>query len=166
MMSLIQDLGLDPEDVAVFILVWKFKVKTQYQISKDEWNSAFSDYKIDSLNTLKTKLAQWKQDIKDASIYKQFYTYVFDYTKAKEARSIPCEIAVPTWRIIFSGRYSLLENWLDFIENKYKKAITKDTWNQFLDFSRTISTDFSNYDADSGAWPSVIDEFVETIKKK
>ncbi len=146
-------------------MCWKFKVKTQYQISKDEFVSAFSDYKIDSLNTLKAKIPQWKLELKDPSTFKQFYVYVFDYSKAKEARSIPCDIAVMTWRIVLQGRYTHLDSWLDFVENRYKKAITKDTWNQFLDFTRSVNDSFSNYDVEA-SWPSLIDDFVSEMKNK
>lgn len=41
----------------------------------------------------------------------------------------------------------------------------QDTWAQFLDFMHTIKSDFSNYDADGGAWPYLLDEFVEKCKQ-
>jgi DCN1-like protein 1/2 len=38
--------------------------------------------------------------------------------------------------------------------------VTRDTWNQTLEFSRQIGEDMSGYDP-AGAWPYLIDEFVE-----
>lgn len=40
------------------------------------------------------------------------------------------------------------------------KAITKDTWFQLFEFAKQFGDDLSNYD-ENGAWPYLIDEFVE-----
>lgn len=57
---------------------------------------------------------------------------------------------------MIGDRYKYMEDWLTFLETEYKKAISRDTWQQFYEFTQTIKTDFSNYDEDS-AWPVVID---------
>lgn len=41
---------------------------------------------------------------------------------------------------------------INIIKNHYKKAISRDTWQQFYEFTQTIKTDFSNFDFE-GAWP-------------
>ena len=43
---------------------------------------------------------------------------------------------------------------------KHGKAITRDTWSQALEFSRSIGPELEGYDP-AGAWPYLIDEFVE-----
>lgn len=45
------------------------------------------------------------------------------------------------------------------------KAVSKDTWALLVDFARSIDKDFKEYDED-GAWPSMIDDFVEYVREK
>jgi defective in cullin neddylation protein 1 len=42
------------------------------------------------------------------------------------------------------------------------RVISKDTWNQFLEFMHEIDPDFAKHDFEA-AWPSVIDEFVDWV---
>ncbi|XP_011928979.1 DCN1-like protein 4 isoform X3 [Papio anubis] len=53
----------------------------------------------------------------------------------------------------------------DFARQSKYKVINKDQWCNVLEFSRTINLDLSNYDED-GAWPVLLDEFVEWYKDK
>ena len=45
------------------------------------------------------------------------------------------------------------------------KAVTKDVWDMLLTFSNDVDDDMSNFDED-GAWPVMIDEFVEHYREK
>nr|CAG4643715.1 EOG090X00X3 [Lepidurus arcticus] len=52
---------------------------------------------------------------------------------------------------------------LEFLEKSRYRVINKDQWVNILEFSRSVNEDLSNYDAD-GAWPVLLDEFVEWLK--
>jgi hypothetical protein len=46
------------------------------------------------------------------------------------------------------------------------QRITLDQWDSFLQFNQSIKVDLSDYDAENGAWPLLLDDYVEWKKKK
>ncbi|KAI1787336.1 Cullin binding-domain-containing protein [Ganoderma leucocontextum] len=55
--------------------------------------------------------------------------------------------------------------WFEFLEENGTKGVSKDVWQMFLEFVRTIDARFEKYDVE-GSWPSTIDDFVEFAKKR
>lgn len=67
--------------------------------------------------------------------------------------------------LVGKHEWDLLDDWCEFLESKDIIAIQKDTWDQLLDFAWTVKSDLSNFDP-QGAWPYLIDEFVEYLCEK
>lgn len=134
-------------------------------------------------------MPKWKQEIfNNTKEFKKFYSFCFKYniTESYQKRyhgnsifwqySLPLEIALPTWKLVLKEKCKYIDEWCSFMESDFKKAVTLDTWNVFLEFINQV-TDFAQYDSDS-AWPSAIDgmflflhnihfvvDFVEYYKK-
>lgn len=38
------------------------------------------------------------------------------------------DVAIPFWSLLLPDRFPRLEMWCDFVQNKYGRSISKDTW--------------------------------------
>ena len=75
------------------------------------------------------------------------------------------ERAAQMWQLTLSERFGLLGDWTTFLQEKAVKVVTTDVWNMLLTFASDIEDDLSNYDED-GAWPVMIDDFVEWLQAR
>lgn len=98
-----------------------------------------------------------------AKDFAYFYRFVFFLARPYERKGLDKDVALQAWRTHCEGRFKFLLPWCAFVESSPVRAITEDTWTQVLEFNCTVSADFSNFDP-SGAWPTMVDEFVEGMK--
>ncbi|KXJ24907.1 DCN1-like protein 2 [Exaiptasia diaphana] len=161
----LEDLHLDPASLKVLIIAWKFKAATQCEFSKKEFIDGMTDLNCDSVEKLKSKLPSIESELKDFAKFKDLYQFTFIFAKTPGQKSLDLEMAIAYWRILLSTRFKFLDLWCEFLLNHHKRAISRDTWNLLLEFSNMIEDDMSNYD-EEGAWPVLIDEFVEFAKPR
>lgn len=96
----------------------------------------------------------------DFSEFSRFYDFVFFMCRENGQKNITVSRAVAAWRLALAGRFRLLNQWCDFVEKNQRHNISEDTWQQVLAFSRCVHENLEGYDPE-GAWPVLIDEFVE-----
>ena len=57
--------------------------------------------------------------------------------------------------------------WIEFLQEKYKKAVSKDMWEQTAVFAgKSLEDESMGFWSEDGAWPSCIDDFVAFVKEK
>mmetsp|Transcript_4496 Transcript_4496/g.6071 ORF Transcript_4496/g.6071 Transcript_4496/m.6071 type:complete len:252 (-) Transcript_4496:181-936(-) len=164
--KLCSDLDVDPADPAVLVLAWAMGAQAMGQFTHQEWTQGLSKLRADSVSKLKETLPKLREYLhKDDDRFKDIYKYSFGFAADAGQKCLSPETAAEMWRLLYQGRgWELLEEWCQFVIEKYGKAIPRDTWTQLLQFSRIIKTDLSNYDPE-GAWPTLIDDFVDHIRE-
>lgn len=98
--------------------------------------------------------------------FHRFYRFVFHLLKESPTkRHIQVEIAQQAWQLLLAGRFRLLGKWCEFVRQQVEhvKVINEDQYSMVLEFSQTVHEDLGNFD-DNGAWPWLIDEFVEHLR--
>lgn len=109
--------------------------------------------------------ASLKESLNNEEDFRSFYMFAFDYNKPENSRSLPIEMARQLFPLILEGRFVHLELWIEFL-GKRKQAISRDTYSLLLDFARNIDYDLKNFDEENGAWPVLLDEFVDFAKPR
>ncbi|WZN63947.1 defective in cullin neddylation protein [Chloropicon roscoffensis] len=155
------DLGVDPSDPITLVISRYMAAATMGEYTKDEFFRGFQRLNCDSVSAMKKKLPTLRKELSDDDKFKDTYEYAFGFSREKGQKSLTLDTAIGMWKLLFGiYEWTLCDSWCDFIETNHKKAITKDTWFQLFEFAKQFGDDLSNYDED-GAWPYLIDEFVE-----
>jgi len=162
----LKDVGLSEENVESLALPWRLECQEQGVISRCEFIEGFSKMGVDTLSKIRAEMEKLKRDLNDPRTFKAFYSWLFDYCTEKKRKTIDKNIAVGLWGVVFKT-WPLCQKWINFClaaDEKLLKAVSKDLWLQVLAFTREVKPDLSDYDAESGAWPVVLDVFVEQTR--
>ncbi|KAJ3125282.1 DCN1-like protein 1 [Nowakowskiella sp. JEL0407] len=166
-LQLCEDLGLDPQEAVVLVLAWHLGAEKIGEFTKKGFTEGLAKLGVDTIQGLKNQIPIMRSQLDDPSTFKEVYFFTFNFGRVEGQRSLSLESAISFWGLLLVGKFVYLEEWIEFLEENHKKAISKDTWNLLLDFAKLCETDpkFENHDEDS-AWPVLIDSFVEYQKEQ
>jgi DCN1-like protein 1/2 len=137
---------------------------------------------VPSCDTLEKQKAYSNDNLKsDLANSKETYTKVYQYTfqlaKPAGQKAVPLDHATTYWELLFTSPLSAVQWksetsdwttwWIEFLNSEWKRSINKDVWNQTLKFAMlTLEDESMSFWSEEASWPSVIDEFVEWVKKE
>ena len=161
-----EDLEVDPSDPITLVISMYMDAAVMGEYTKEEFYRGFQRLNCDSIKALKKKLPALRSELTDAYKFKDIYEFAFSFSREKGQKSLTLDTAIGMWKLLFGiSGWSMCEQWCDFVEENHRKAITKDTWYQLFEFAKQFANDLSDYD-ENGAWPYLIDEFVEWQNEK
>lgn len=105
--------------------------------------------------------------LEDSGQFRDYYRFCFDFSKESGfgVRTLPLEVAKQMWQLTLKDRFHHMDTWFTFLGTQDVKCVTKDVWEMLGTFATDVADDMSDYDED-GAWPVLIDDFVEWYKAK
>ena len=118
---------------------------------------------------MRTKIPDLRASLSaDEYLFKRVYLFTYTFARPTGQKSLPLDTAIEYWKLLLGPRWKgFIELWIEFLEKEYKRSIAKDTWNMLYDFVGMCRADpeLKGYD-EEGAWPSILDSFVEFVRKK
>lgn len=160
-----EDIGVEPENIVMLVLAWKMGAKHMGFFSEEEWLHGLSSLQCDTIQKIQGKLDYLKSLLNDQNHFKSIYRYAYDFARDKDQRSMDMATAKAMLQLLLGKHWPLCASFHQFLEQSKYRVINKDQWCNVLEFSRTIKPDLSNYDED-GAWPVLLDEFVEWLRAR
>ncbi|OEH74014.1 DCN1-like protein 5 [Cyclospora cayetanensis] len=174
------DVGLDD----VFFLVFAFHCgcRTQGVITRDDFFRGLKSLGLDTLTALKDSVQTLRKALfDDLGLLRKVYSYAFTYSLEPMQKQLPTELAIAYWRLLIEPlNWCLFSHFLQYIECiSNLSSVTKDAWLMVLEFALTSqapagieATAEDNIDRalqeyeDDGAWPLVIDNFVDWMREE
>ncbi|KEQ88276.1 DUF298-domain-containing protein [Aureobasidium pullulans EXF-150] len=175
-MALLNDIEVSPEDVGALIFSELVKSPSLGRLTRTEFVDSLAALGIPDIKKLRDTVQQRRQSLALPTFrptFKQIYKHTFLLARAQGQKAVALDMATEYWRLLFtspslewtSQNTPWLEWWIEFLQEKYKKSVNKDMWDQTLVFAeKTLADEALSFWSEDSAWPGVIDEFVEYIK--
>jgi len=162
-----RDAGVDPEKEGAVTLAaaYKLKCKVLGEIKRAEFVEGFNTLGCDTIEKIKSEMANVRSLLQDKARFKDFYIWLFNFIKEEpDRKSVDLEPAVEFMKCVLPPHFVLCNEFIDFLKVQKVKNVSADVWAQAFEFARDIKADLSNYELD-GAWPVLFDEFVAFLQE-
>ncbi|PFH37213.1 DUF298 domain-containing protein [Besnoitia besnoiti] len=169
---LAEDLGVGLDDVFFLIFAFLCGCTEQGRITQEEFTRGMDRAGVCTVAALREAVPAVRASLAaDKSLARQVYSFAFTYSLDVGQKALPLDLCVAYWRLLLlEADFPLMTEWHDFIEEELRNrvsALSKDPWLMLFDFmhSQGRSLCLDEYDED-GAWPLVIDEFVDWARRR
>ena len=163
-----EQLDIDPSsDVKILVICWKLgAVSKPGCITRTEFLKAMESMNFNSISAIKDALPTFDPGFLEDREFREFFRFVFQFSREGTHKTIEKEMASGLLSLVLDlNRAPHLNQFIEFLGNCSHTRITLDQWDSFLQFNSAYDVSLSNYDED-GAWPILLDEYVEWRKRE
>ncbi|CAL1170967.1 unnamed protein product [Cladocopium goreaui] len=162
--ELCKDLQISALDPVTLVLAWHCRAKQMGIFTREEFTTGMQRLGCDELPKLRAKVADMRQALQDRAACKEVYAFTFQFALDQGQRCLPVDMCIEFWKLLLPAHFALLETWISWVEQNVKNHVSKDTWMMLFDLATQVKPDLSDYDLQNGAWPVVLDEFVDFVR--
>jgi len=163
--ALFGDIGVSVLDPVTLVVSYHCRAERMGTFTREEFLGGMQRLGCDDSSRLRTKIDELRAMLSDKSMCKEIYAFTFQFALDQGQRCLPVEMCIEFWKLLLREHFALLDQWLAFVEDRVRNAISKDTWMMLYDLATQVKADLSDYDM-NGAWPVLIDEFVEHCRSQ
>jgi len=175
-MEMLADMDISPDDVGALVFSELVKSPSLGKLTRTEFVDSLAALGINDVTKMRDLVLQRRASLADASFrptFKSIYKHTFLLARQPGQKAVALEVATVYWRLLLTSpslEWSTsstpwLEWWIEFVQEKYKKSVNKDMWDQTLVFAeKSLADENLSFWSEDSAWPGVIDEFVEYVK--
>jgi DCN1-like protein 4/5 len=139
-------------------------------IKHDEFVNSMKAMGKSSVADLAALLPTLDTGFMEANEFKDFFLFVHKFSREENTqkkfldKAFACAL-LPI--VLDNKRAPHLDSFIQFLETLPDSVtITADQWSSFLHFNDEVLVDLTGYDAENGAWPLILDEYVEYLQAK
>jgi DCN1-like protein 1/2 len=164
---LCQDLGVSPEDPVLIALSHAMGARQMGAFGRAEFERGMQALEVCTPEKLREALPRLRArlDPAQAEPFLELYKFAHSWACEPGQKSVGKDTACALWHLLLGPlKWPLLGDWVDFVQHSSVRGLTRDVWLQTLLFARHLQrsgNDLRSADLESGAWPVLIDEFVE-----
>jgi DCN1-like protein 1/2 len=99
--------------------------------------------------------------------FREFYRFCFKFNReGAEKKTLEKEMVGQLLPMILGDRSAFTSRFVTFLATAPMARVSADEWNSFLEFSKEFGEKgLGAYDSSDGAWPSLLDDFVDWAAK-
>ena len=165
LLRFVTDLEIEPDDVVLLVLCEHMGCETGGEITWSEFERGMKALHCVNIGDVKERLVGLRATLALPEVFDSTYKFAFKLNLQPSKKILDKDTAIALWQLMLDGKFLLLDKWVEFLESRDDvQWISKDVFFQIQTFSRLSTADISSWE-DDGAWPCVIDDFVEYMQK-
>lgn len=130
----------------------------------------------DTLPKQQTLIDSFRRSLsQNTEVFKKVYKATFILARTTGQKSLQLDTAIEYWRLLLQSpsrhwatpSTPWLEWWVSFLEERWRKGVSKDMWDQTGIFVlKSLEDESMGWWSEDGAWPGVLDEFVGYVRER
>ncbi|KAI4198450.1 MAG: hypothetical protein LQ346_002774 [Caloplaca aetnensis] len=179
-MRYLGDLGVSLEEPVLLAVLTELEAPTMGELTRQGFVDGCKRLRAPDIPTQKSALPKLRTDLplaslSPASVFHRTYKHAFRLGLSPGQRTLPLDTAVEYFKLLLSPpalawntpTTPWLDFWITYLTENWKKAISKDVWEQTEVFVvKSLEDESMGWWSEEGAWPSCLDEFVEFVKER